>query len=102
MALDAAQRRCVEGAVRQVCIHREWDLLAINVRTNHVHVVVGGEETPERMMGAFKAWSTRALRNAQLIGDDVRTWSRHGSTRYLWNEQQIHGATTYVLFGQEK
>src|SRR6185436_4862529 len=38
--LNAMQRAVVENAVRAVCQHREYLLRAINVRTNHAHVVV--------------------------------------------------------------
>src|SRR5437764_13190571 len=38
--LNAAQRDCVKDAVRETCRIRKWDLQAVNVRTNHVHVVV--------------------------------------------------------------
>src|SRR2546423_1173612 len=38
--LDAAQRQRVEVAARETCEFRKWFLHAINVRTNHVHVVV--------------------------------------------------------------
>src|SRR6059058_6029906 len=37
--LDAARREAVEAAVRETCDSRNWLLRALNVRTNHVHVV---------------------------------------------------------------
>ncbi len=41
---------------------RAWRLLAVNVLTNHAHVVLSGGGAPEEMMTAFKACSTRMLR----------------------------------------
>ena len=38
--LTAKQRELVEQAIRETCEVRKWILLAINVRTNHVHLVV--------------------------------------------------------------
>ncbi|MEO9255836.1 MAG: hypothetical protein ABI305_09860, partial [Tepidiformaceae bacterium] len=35
LTLNDTQRSCVDAAVRVVCEHRDWALLAINVRTNH-------------------------------------------------------------------
>src|SRR5712692_857600 len=35
VSLNAEQRVVVEKAVREVCLHRKYDLRAINVRTNH-------------------------------------------------------------------
>ena len=29
-----------------------------------------------------------------------KRWTRHGSTRYLWNEEQLHRAIEYVLYQQ--
>jgi hypothetical protein len=51
-------------------------------------------------MTAFKAYSTRALRNAGVVSDSEKLWSRHGSTKYLWTEEQIGGAVAYVKFEQ--
>ena len=55
---------------------------------------------PERMMDSFKAYSTKALRAANLIGMDVKPWSRHGSTRYLWTEKHVDLAVDCVMNGQ--
>jgi len=38
-------RGAVESASRDVCHHKEWTLEALNVRTNHVHAVVGATFT---------------------------------------------------------
>ena len=38
--LDAERRKATDDAIREVCEHREWRLRALNVRTNHVHIVV--------------------------------------------------------------
>jgi len=61
--LDAAQRGCVEAAARETCEIRQWHLYALNVRTNHVHLVVSiGEKKPEIALNAFKANATRKMR----------------------------------------
>src|SRR6185369_4463955 len=39
VTLNAEQRENVESAIREVCDYRRWTLHAVNVRTNHVHVV---------------------------------------------------------------
>ena len=98
--LDARHREMVEGAIRDVCVHRGWTLHALNVRTNHVHVVVSARLTPEQVMTSLKAWSTRRLREAGLVDEAVKPWSRHGSTRYLWRDDEIEAACGYVLEGQ--
>jgi REP element-mobilizing transposase RayT len=98
--LGPTERQIVDSAIREVCTVRDYLLYAVHVRTEHVHVVIGNHGTPERMMDSFKAYATRALRNASLIGPDVRPWSRHGSTRYLWTEEHVQRAVDYVVNGQ--
>ena len=98
--LGPAERSVVEKAVREVCSVRGYPLHAINIRTNHAHVVAGSSKSPERLMDTFKAYSTRALREAGLAEADSKVWSRHGSTRYLWTEEHIAAAVDYVMNGQ--
>jgi REP element-mobilizing transposase RayT len=96
VTLDPRQRLLVHRTVVQVCDFRRWDLLALNVRTNHVHVVLSGPGEPESMMNALKSWSTRRLREEQLVPSGDRVWSRHGSTRYLWGMNAVAAACAYV------
>ena len=98
--LDAYQRPVVEKAIREVCKQRGYKLLAINVRTNHVHTVVSAQIKPEPILQAFQAYATRKLREAGLLARDVKPWSRHGSTPYLWKEKHVERAIDYVLNGQ--
>ena len=87
--------------MRGVCQYRGWELHALNVRRDHVHVVVGADCRPELVMTSFKSWSTRRLREAGLAAADGRVWSRHGSTRYLWTPKAIEDASLYTLEAQE-
>jgi REP element-mobilizing transposase RayT len=98
--LDARHRRIVENAIKEVCRFRGYDLIAINVRTNHVHLVVSNSGRPERMMDSFKAYATQALRAEELLTPGFRPWSRHGSTKYLWTDDHIVEAVDYVVNGQ--
>lgn len=100
VTLDARCRAAVEQTIREVCRHRNWPLQALNVRSNHVHVVVAAATKPERIMNSFKSWATRRLREAQLIGPNTKLWSRHGSTRYLWNQNALEAACLYTEDGQ--
>ncbi len=98
--LDAARRRVIQSAVREVCDHRRYILRAINVRTNHVHTVATAMRLPEAVLDAFKSYSTRALRRAGLISPRVKPWIRHGSTTYLWKERDVAKAIEYVMLSQ--
>ena len=98
--LDERQRQVVADTVVETCKHRDWGLVAVNVRTNHVHAVVVAGVRPEEVVNAFKAWSTRRLRERGLVDRERQPWTRHGSTRYLWDEKSVESAVEYVVNGQ--
>jgi len=98
--LNRTQRGVVELAIREVCKHRSYLLHAVNVRTNHVHSVVTAPCKPEHVMDGFKAYATRQLRKSGLLNCDMKPWARHGSTPYLWTEEQVQNAIDYVVNGQ--
>lgn len=100
----------MSGDARGVVLHaveghakfRGWPILALNVRTNHVHVVVRADGTdPEPVMAQFKARATRLLREAGLAGRDQRLWAHHGSTRHLFDGDSLALAIDYVLNRQD-
>jgi hypothetical protein len=97
--MEAAERAIVLTAIRQRASYRGWHLFAAHVRTNHVHIVVVGDATPERMMTEFKAYATRALNR---ISTDMRQkhWTRHGSTRWLNTEESLGRAIEYTVAEQ--
>ena len=97
VTLDASQRPIVRDTIQDVCAYRGWSLLACNVRSNHVHVVVSAEDTPEKVMNDLKSYATRRLNEAGLHMHGEKTWTRHGSTRYLNDEAAVTGGIDYVL-----
>jgi REP element-mobilizing transposase RayT len=101
VTLNAPQRSCVEKAIRDTCLIRQWRLNAINVRTNHVHTVVSiGLIKPEKALNAFKANSTREMRQNDFWKYQHSPWADKGSKRYLWNERSVEMAVDYVINGQ--
>jgi REP element-mobilizing transposase RayT len=101
VTLDTSQRKSVELAIRETCSFRHWQLHAVNARTNHVHTVVSmGTVKPERALAAFKANSTRQMRQDGTWRHEYTPWSEKGSKRYLWNERSVAQAIEYVLHGQ--
>ncbi len=95
--LNEARRVIVDQAVREVCEHRGWKLRAINVRTNHVHVVVSAFCKPEKILNDFKAYATKAMRSGGVWKGKLSPWAEHGSRRYLWRSPQVERACDYVL-----
>jgi REP element-mobilizing transposase RayT len=95
--LDPEQRALVEATVRAHCDFRHWSLHAVNVRSNHVHVVVTAPATePKKVMDQFKAWCSRRL-NERAGKVQDRWWTRHGSTKWINDEDYFHNAIRYVL-----
>jgi REP element-mobilizing transposase RayT len=94
--MDEARRACVLGAVLQHCEYKNWRLLAAHARTNHVHVIVDAPLSPEKILNELKAYASRRLNQIGLDGPERRRWARHGSTRYLWNRDDVAAAIKYV------
>jgi alanyl-tRNA synthetase/REP element-mobilizing transposase RayT len=98
--LDAKARSIVERTIQEVAEHRAWRIHAVNVRTNHVHVVVTSDATAEQTMLDFKSYATRRLVEAGSAPSGAKVWTRHGSTRYLWDVDDAESACVYVRDGQ--
>ncbi len=98
--LDCGSREAVLKALREVCMHGGWSLLAAHVRTNHVHSVVEADVRPERVLNDFKSYASRGLNRLGRDGPDRKRWARHGSTRWLWKDQDVQAAIRYVVEGQ--
>ncbi len=95
--MNSDQRGVTLEAIRGVCHHKRWELLAAHLRTNHVHVVVAGDATPEFVMNTFKSYASRALNLHEPETKGRLRWARHGSTRYLFACDQIDAAVRYVV-----
>src|SRR5262249_30081347 len=101
VTLGAARRESVDKAIRETCAVRHWLLRAINVRTNHAHVVVSiGDTKPEQALNAFKANATRQMRQDGCWPHAYSPWADKGSKRWLWSERGIERAMDYVMNGQ--
>ena len=96
-SLDANCRSVVLTAIREVCAYRGWTLLAAHVRTNHVHAIVEADIRPEKIMNDFKSYASRSLNRSELGQPDRKRWARHGSTRWLWKDEDVGDAIRYVV-----
>ena len=91
-------RHVVTSAIEEVCRWRDWRLIAVNCRSNHVHVLVRTDGTgPQHVMNQFKSYATRALRQVGLAGPE-RIWTRGGSRRYITSRASLRSAEQYVRF----
>ncbi len=95
--MSAAERDIVCRAMVALAAERGWELLAAHMRSNHVHVVVRAERDPERLMSDLKGRASRDLTRAGFDDAERRRWTRHGSTRHLFREEQVEDAIHYAL-----
>ena len=100
VTLDSAKRKAVEAGIRDICYRRQWSLLTLNIRTNHVHAVTSASGKPSAMLSALKAGATKAMREAGCWTSDRSPWAHRGSKRYLWSEAELAAAIEYVQYGQ--
>ena len=94
------ERQEVDEIIRHCCEFHGWPILALAVRTNHVHIVVASNEPPGRVMNGLKSRVTRVLRE-RVGGRSLESpWARGGSTRVIWDDVALEAAVRYVKFGQ--
>jgi REP element-mobilizing transposase RayT len=103
--LSAEERRVVEQTVAEHCVVRGWALHAINCRSNHLHVVVTADRSPDEAREQFKAWTVRKLKQLQNQSRVTKTrekwWAERGSKRYLNDEDGLEAAILYVRDAQD-
>ena len=101
--LDSDQRKIVEDTIRQHCQIRKWELHAVNCRSNHVHVVVTADVSPEIVRDQFKAWCTRKLkehaRNCDAMSRE-KWWTKRGSQRYIGDDESLDAVCIYAKDAQ--
>jgi len=100
--MDAQRRHAVLAAIVDRCSQQSWNLLAAHVRTNHIHLVVEGETRPERILTDVKSYASLQLNRLEADQPDRKRWARHGSTRWLWEPENVSAAIRYVVDEQGK
>ncbi|MBK8206456.1 MAG: hypothetical protein IPK87_06605 [Planctomycetes bacterium] len=100
LLISPRMRGIIEDTILQHCDHRGWHHFASNIRTNHVHAVLSAAGEPDRMLADLKAYLTRDLRKGDAVGRRKRVWTVGGSTRYLFTDEAVSRACTYVYLAQ--
>jgi len=97
LTLSNSQREICDATIRAHCERRTWSILALNVRTNHVHIVVEADVSGWEVMKQLKSWCTRKLKEA----DEPRSrwWPRRGYVRYLEDVEAAENAIRYTNDG---
>jgi len=96
-SMSGRQREAVLSALVERCSDRGWNLRAAHVRSHHLHLIVDGDAQPGRILNDLKSSASRCLNRLGLDGDVRRHWARHGSTRRLFDQQNVSDAIRYVV-----
>jgi REP element-mobilizing transposase RayT len=96
--LTPEQAQVLADQFRETAAHRQWQLLAIAIMANHVHLVVGvpGDPDPTKLLHDFKSYGTRALKARGHEPSGARWWTESGSRRKLPDERAVRAAVEYV------
>jgi REP element-mobilizing transposase RayT len=84
---------------QETAAYRRWQLLAVGIMAQHVHIVVGvpGDPKPEDLLRDFKSYGSRALNGHWPRPASGTWWTESGSKRKLPNEAAVLAAINYVL-----
>ena len=104
VVLTPEQRAVVEQTIREHCRIRGWLVHAVNVRSNHVHVVVTCDCAAEKARDEFKLWSSRRLSDMAGLTTAVARktgrrhwWTEGGHAEIIWNDRYFANAVEYVV-----
>ena len=97
VVLSDEQQIIVRDAIGYYCASQDWYIHAIEVLSNHVHIVVTARKIkPENISSALKAVASRMLHKHGGISQDTKIWTRNASERYLFDEEELKNAIYYV------
>jgi REP element-mobilizing transposase RayT len=100
---NSCERVAVENACRSHSEYRSWKLWAINVRTNHVHVVVSASTHNGTVVrDQLKANCTRQLRVLNKLWGDRPVWAVGGDVQFIWTEEELSTVIDYTQIAQDR
>jgi REP element-mobilizing transposase RayT len=96
ITLDHANTLCSQ--FHETAQFRQWELRAIAIMEDHVHVVVGvgGDPSPTKVLGDFKAYGSRALNRQWGKPASGTWWTYDGSKRKVDDEVHLRNVIRYV------
>jgi REP element-mobilizing transposase RayT len=103
LSLDEPQRSIVHRVIRDHCRLREWQLHAVDCRTQHVHIALTAPQaSPAECMSQLKAWTTRRLAEAAPDAGRKKWWTENGSRRLIFDESDLVDVVAYITECQDK
>jgi len=91
------ERDIVEKAIENTCVFKKWNVHAIAIRSNHIHIVISTDGiNPKQIMKTLKNYSTRALKNIERLSNRTCMWTKGGSIRFLNDRESVSTAIEYI------
>jgi REP element-mobilizing transposase RayT len=96
--LNHEQAAVLLAQFQETTNYRGWLLLAVAIMANHFHIVVGvpGDPDPEKLLGDFKSYGSRALNRRWGKPVGGTWWTESGSKRKKAGDAAIRDAVEYV------
>jgi REP element-mobilizing transposase RayT len=96
--LESEHAGDVLAQLRETADFRGWNLRAVAVLADHVHLVVGvpGDPEPSEMLRDWKAYTSRALTRRFGQPSAPRWWVDGGSKQRLRDDPNVAAAVRYV------
>ncbi len=95
--MNAEQREKALDAIINTCRYNHWHLYAAQIRTNHVHIVMQTDRSPDRATTSIKAYATQYLRKIVPQSSREKYWARGQSIKHLFNSMQVFRTMKYVI-----
>ena len=100
--LDRSQREAVTAVIEEHARLRGWELHAVSVRTNHVHLVVAAAAPPKVVRDQIKANATRVLRALSPPIVNEKVWTKGGDIEFIDTEDELERVVLYVMEAQDR
>ena len=100
--LSNEQREAIERVIREHAAIRGWNLFAVSVRSNHVHVVVRAAATPTQVRDQFKANATRVLRAMPQPITNDKVWTKGGDIAFIDTDEELERVILYATEAQDR
>jgi len=92
--LKKVESEVVRKAMLEEAVRIGEEILALSLRSNHVHVVVGNGGRPvEKVVSRLKSAAYYAMRERGFKG---RLWTRGYDKRYCFDEESLRARVDYV------
>ena len=101
MIFTSEMRLVIDSVIREYCQRRGWRVIALSVRSNHVHLLLYSNRPGLTAMAQIKAAVTTSLRRAELVERDRIVFARGGSWRGCYTPLGFDRIRSYIVFGQD-